>query len=109
MATKPREIFSGEVLPGMDVYWYKGANLNANPSIAKVLRAYDGGMCDLVMFDGNGTKDAVYHTSNPALHDHFGQASDNGRYQGSWDFTPWSKDDYDMYVKSAVEKVSTKK
>lgn len=108
MATKSKEVFAGEAMPGLDVYWYRGANVNVAPQPAKVLRAYDGGMCDLLVFDGGERKEAVYHCSNPSLHDHFGQPSDNGRHQGSWDFTPWSKDDYDMYIKSATEKVVSK-
>jgi hypothetical protein len=93
------DTFTGKMLVGMDVYWFKGGG-KVEPKPAKVARAYDNGQCDLIVFEGSGTYtyDSVHHLSHPSLKDHYGQASENARRYGAWDFTPWTKDDYAMYV-----------
>lgn len=96
-------VFSGRLMVGMVVYWFKEAKDHAEPLPAIVQRGYDSGVCDLQVLFPNGAsmKEGVYHKTHPGLADHFGKRSDNAIRYGSWDFTPWTKDDYKMYVEQA--------
>lgn len=97
-AKKQPEIFEGTAAIGMDVLWYKGANPHASPIPAKVHLAYEGGVCNLVVFHRSGQEHypSVWHMSNPGLrHQDTGKRTQNAEKNGAWDFTPWARDEYD--------------
>jgi len=92
--------FSGELLTGMVVLWFKEAKKHAKPMPAIVQAGYPGGICDLTILNTNGMekKEGVYHKGDPRLCDHYGKMSDNALRYGAWGFTPWTKDDYLKYT-----------
>jgi len=104
------EVFTGELLPGMIVMWFKEAKDHSAPVPAMVQRGFNSGVCDLTIFHTHGMdkKEGVYHRSHPGLRDHFGKASDNAIRYGSWDFAPWTKDDYRIYVEQPNAKAKAK-
>jgi len=96
--------FTGELLPGMVVLWFKEASRHAKPLPAIVQSGYPGGICDLTLcVTGGGVKEGVYHKSDPRLCDHYGKVSDNALRYGAWGFTPWTKDDYLKYTDGSQE------
>lgn len=116
MAVKKPEVFEGVASVGMTVLWYKDANSLSRPIPAIVHQPYEGGFCDLIVLQQGGQemRRSVWHIGNPGLrHRDTGKATSNALNNGAWDFTEWSRDEYEyrqqQKAKAAKAKPETDK
>ena len=104
-----KEKFEGQLTPGMQVYWYAGADKSAKEHVAFVVASSPRGILELIVLPALGggqvsKVNACYHvTHTEALYDAYGRPNNNSRRYGCWDFSPMSKKQYEEMLPEKVE------